>query len=107
MAHGVFASLLVALRVLSFFVTCYREMLAMLLLVWKTVWLISFGLPRWMAGVGPRNCVTIRNRRKVFVVPRCPEKIVERNEGQCRRERLARNAMASPSGQPQHHGIGN
>lgn len=44
MAHGVFASMLVALRVLSFFVTCYRQMLAMLLLVWTTVWLISFGL---------------------------------------------------------------
>jgi hypothetical protein len=55
MERGVFASMLIALFLLSFMVIRNPlKMLPVLLLevVWKTIWLISFGLPQWLAGGG-------------------------------------------------------
>lgn len=55
MNRGVFASMLIALFLLSFMVIRNPlKMLPVLLLelVWKSIWLISFGLPQWMAGEG-------------------------------------------------------
>lgn len=55
MNRGVFASFLIALFLLSFLVIRYPlKMLPVLMLelVWKAIWLFSFGLPQWLAGVG-------------------------------------------------------
>jgi hypothetical protein len=55
MERGVFASMLIALFVLSLLVIRNPlKMLPILLLecVWKAIWLVSFGLPQWMAGIG-------------------------------------------------------
>ena len=54
MNRGVFASMLIALFLLSFLIIRYPlKMLPILLLecVWKAIWLAFFGLPQWMAGV--------------------------------------------------------
>ena len=53
-ARGVIPSMLGALWVLSCFGLRYPlQMLPVLLfeLGWKTIWLVDFGLPQWMAGV--------------------------------------------------------
>lgn len=53
MNRGVFASMLIALFLLSFLVIRYPlKMLPVLLLefVWKAIWLIFFGVPQWTAG---------------------------------------------------------
>jgi len=53
-ARGVIPSMLGGLWVLACFGLRYPlQMLPMLLfeLVWKTIWLIDYGLPQWMAGV--------------------------------------------------------
>ncbi len=55
MERGVFASMLIALCLLSFLVIRNPlKMLPLLLLecVWKAIWLVSFGLPQWLAGTG-------------------------------------------------------
>lgn len=55
MERGVFASMLIALFLLSFMVIRNPlKMLPVLLLefVWKIIWLMSFGLPQWIAGGG-------------------------------------------------------
>lgn len=55
MERGVFASMLIALFLLSFLVIRNPlKMLPVLLLefVWKAIWLLSFGLPQWLAGGG-------------------------------------------------------
>lgn len=55
MQRGVFASMLIALFLLSFLVIRNPlKMLPVLFLemVWKAIWLVSFGLPQWMAGTG-------------------------------------------------------
>lgn len=53
--RGVFASMLVAMWLLSLLVLRNPlKMLPIILLefVWKTIWLFAFGLPQWLAGVG-------------------------------------------------------
>src|SRR6266403_5057275 len=53
-ARGVIPSMLGGLWVLACFGLRYPlQMLPILLfeLVWKTIWLIDYGLPQWMAGV--------------------------------------------------------
>jgi len=53
-ARGVLPSLLAAVWVLSCFGLRYPlKMLPILLfeLVWKTIWLVDYGLPQWRAGV--------------------------------------------------------
>src|SRR3989440_2302541 len=53
-ARGVIPSMLGALWVLAWFGLRYPlQMLPILLyeLVWKTIWLIDYGLPQWRAGV--------------------------------------------------------
>jgi hypothetical protein len=55
MERGVFASMLIALCILSLLVIRNPlKMLPILLLelVWKAIWLAFFGLPQWLAGVG-------------------------------------------------------
>jgi hypothetical protein len=55
MERGVFASMLIALFLLSFLVIRNPlKMLPLLLLefVWKTIWLMAFGLPQWISGTG-------------------------------------------------------
>ena len=55
MERGVFASMLIALCLLSFLVIRNPlKMLPVLLLefVWKAIWLAFFGLPQWLAGTG-------------------------------------------------------
>ena len=54
MARGVIPSMLGGLWVLACFGLRYPlQMLPILLfeLLWKTIWLIDYGLPQWMAGV--------------------------------------------------------
>jgi hypothetical protein len=56
LARGVIASLLGAVWVLAFFGLRYPlQMLPILMfeLVWKTIWLIAFGLPQWSSGQVP------------------------------------------------------
>jgi hypothetical protein len=56
MARGVIPSLLGAVWVLAFFGLRYPlQMLPLLMfeLVWKTIWLIGFGLPQWSSGQLP------------------------------------------------------
>ena len=53
-ARGVIPSMLAGVWVLACFGLRYPlQMLPLLLfeLVWKTIWLIDYGLPQWMAGV--------------------------------------------------------
>jgi hypothetical protein len=56
LARGVIASLLGAVWVLAFVGLRYPlQMLPILMfeLVWKTIWLIAFGLPQWSSGQVP------------------------------------------------------
>ena len=56
MARGVIPSLLSAVWVLAFVGLRYPlQMLPLLMfeLVWKTIWLVSFGLPQWSSGQLP------------------------------------------------------
>jgi hypothetical protein len=60
MARGVIPSLLGAVWVLAFFGLRYPlQMLPLLMfeLVWKTMWLIDFGLPQWLSGQPPPTFV--------------------------------------------------
>jgi hypothetical protein len=60
MARGVIPSLLGAVWVLAFVGLRYPlQMLPLLLfeLVWKTIWLIAFGLPQWSSGQLPPTFV--------------------------------------------------
>jgi hypothetical protein len=54
-SRGIIASLLVALWVSAFFVLRYPLRMVPILLfeiIWKTLWLIDYGLPQWLAGTG-------------------------------------------------------
>jgi hypothetical protein len=56
LARGVIASLLGAVWVLAFVGLRYPlQMLPLLMfeLVWKTIWMIAFGLPQWLSGQVP------------------------------------------------------
>ena len=53
--RGMIEGMLAGLWVLSFFGVRYPlQMLPIFLFefVWKTIWLLAFGLPQWMSGVG-------------------------------------------------------
>jgi len=56
MARGVLPSMLVTLWVLSFLVLLRYPLqvlpMQLLELVWKTIWLIAFGLPQWIGPLG-------------------------------------------------------
>jgi hypothetical protein len=53
--RGMLDSMLVGLWVISFFGLRYPLQVIPIFLfefVWKTIWLLAFGLPQWMSGVG-------------------------------------------------------